>query len=59
VFKRIFDGLRRNEFSAGRLDEILLAIGNGKKAVGIEVADVARLEPAVDESVSCFVGTLQ
>ena len=44
--KRILDRLRSDEFSAGRFDQILLAIGDREISFGIDVADVAGLEPA-------------
>ena len=58
VFERVLDGLRRDEFAAGSLDQVLLPVGDGEKAVGVEVADVAGLEPAIDESVRTFLGPL-
>src|SRR6202044_2584316 len=47
--KRIFSGLRGDKFSARRFDEVVLAAGDGEISIGLEVADVASLEPAIDD----------
>src|ERR1700731_2148271 len=47
VLQGILDRLGRDKFAARGLDEVLLAVGNGKEAVGIKVADVAGLKPSV------------
>src|SRR5208337_5320782 len=56
--QRTFDRLRRDEFSAGGLDQILLAIGDRKESIAVEVSDVARLEPAIQKCVARFLGTI-
>ena len=43
--QRILDRLRRDEFSARSLDQIFLAIGDREISVGVDVANVAGLEP--------------
>ena len=54
----IFDGLGRDKFSAGSFDEIFLAVGDRQVAVGIDVADVPSLEPAVYQSGFRFFRTV-
>ena len=41
----VFDRLRCNELAAGGLDQVLLAVGDVQKAVLVDVADVAGVEP--------------
>src|SRR6267143_1625319 len=43
----ILDGLRGDEFSRRRLDQVFLAIGDEEIVVFVQVADVAGAEPAV------------
>ena len=50
--QRILDRLRRDEFSAGGLDQVFLAIGDGEISIGVDVADVAGLEPAIRPSAA-------
>ena len=47
AFDRLFDRLRRNVLAAGSLEQLFLAIGDAQKAVFIERADVACLEPTI------------
>src|SRR5512133_2663909 len=47
----IFDRLWRDEFSAGGLDQILLAIGDDKESVRIDGSHIASLEPITLESI--------
>ena len=46
-FQRVFDRLRSDEFSGGRLEQIFLAVGDEEIVVFVEVADVSGLEPAI------------
>src|SRR5690242_13903396 len=46
-FQGVFDRLRSDKFSSGRLEQIFLAVGDEKVVVLVEVADVSGLEPAV------------
>ena len=41
------DELRRDVLAAGGDEQLLLAIGDAQEAVGVDLADVARVEPAV------------
>ena len=43
----VFNGLRRNELAAGRFQQFLLAVGDVKESVLIEVGDIAGAEPAI------------
>ena len=52
--ERILDRLRRNKFSARSLDQIFLAVGDREISIGINVADVAGLEPAIDQAPPSF-----
>src|SRR5229473_980890 len=45
-FQGILDWLGSDEFSARSLDQILLAIGDRQISIGVDVTDIARLEPA-------------
>jgi hypothetical protein len=45
----VFDRLRRDEFTAGRLEQIFFAVGDRKIAAVVERADVAGVQPAVDD----------
>ena len=45
--QRVFDWLRRNEFPTCSLKKILLAVGDEKIVVLVQITDVAGLEPAV------------
>src|ERR1700758_2056599 len=56
VLQGILNRLGRDKFATGGLDEVLLTVGNGEEAVGIEVADVAGLKPSVDEGIVGFRG---
>ncbi len=56
--QRIFDGLGRDEFSAGGLNEIFFSIGDGQISVGVDVADVTGLEPIALERGAGFVRTI-
>ena len=56
--QRILNRLRRDELAAGSLDQIFLAIRDGKVSVAVEVPDVARLEPAVHKRVVGFLRTI-
>ena len=47
--ERILDRLRRDKLAAGSLDQILLAVGDREISIGINVADIASLEPAIDQ----------
>jgi hypothetical protein len=47
--ERILDGLRRDKLSARSLDQIFLAVGDGKISIGVDVADVAGFEPAAGD----------
>src|SRR5258707_1024318 len=53
-FEGVFDGLRRDEFASSGLDEIFLAVGDEEIVVGVQVADVAGVEPAF--GVNRFAG---
>ena len=44
------DARRRDHVAARGLDEILLAVGDADIAVGIDLADIAGVQPAVDEA---------
>ena len=45
--ENIFDGLRRDEFAGGSLEQIFFAIGDEEIVVFVEIADVAGFEPAI------------
>src|SRR5713101_57868 len=45
--ERVFDGLRGDEFSRRRLDQVFLAVGDEEIVVFVHVTDVAGAEPAV------------
>src|SRR5438046_924920 len=47
----ILNRLRSHEFSAAGLDEIFLPIGDAEESLGVDVANVASLEPVTFE---CF-----
>ena len=47
VLELVFDGLRRNQLAAGGFEQLLLAVGDVEKAVGVDVGDVAGAEPAL------------
>ena len=51
----VLDGLGRDEFAAGGLEEFLLAVGDVEESVIVDAADVAGSEPAfaVDGVVRC------
>src|SRR5712672_4520306 len=53
-FEGIFDGLRRYEFASRGLNEIFLAVGDEEIVVGVQVPDVAGVEPAF--GVNRFAG---
>src|SRR5712672_3411788 len=53
-FEGVFNGLRRDEFASSGLDEIFLAVGDEEVVVGVQVADVAGVEPAF--GVNRFAG---
>src|SRR5580698_6369550 len=58
-FERVFDRLRRDEFPTSSFDQVFLAIGDEEIVVGIKVADVAGVEPAVfGENFARGVGAL-
>ena len=46
-FQGILDRLRGDELPTGSLDQVFLAVRDREISVGIDVADIARLEPAV------------
>ena len=50
VFQRILQRLWGDEFSAGSLDQIFLPVGDGQEALGVEVANVAGLEPPIKKA---------
>src|SRR5882724_1928013 len=57
--QRVFDRLRRHEFSRSRLDQVFFPIGNKEIAVFVDVPDVAGVEPAVvGENFARGFGTL-
>ena len=56
--ERVLDRLWRDEFSAGGLDQVFLAVGDGKISIGVDVADVAGLEPAIFQSGLRFFGAI-
>src|SRR5690349_3719130 len=45
--KRVFDGLRSDEFSGSGFQQVLLAVGDEKIAVFVRVPDIAGAEPPV------------
>src|SRR5262249_46789065 len=45
--QRIFDRLRRDEFSTGGLEQIFLSVSDEQIVVFVGMADIARVEPAV------------
>src|ERR1039458_4687747 len=53
-FQRVFNGLRSDELSARSFYEFFLAIGDGEISIGIDVADVAGFEPAIEKGVLSF-----
>ncbi len=57
--QRILDRLRRDELPAGSLDQILLAIRDGKVSLAVELPDVTRLEPAIHKRVARFLRIFQ
>src|SRR6185437_12362911 len=52
--QRIFNRLRGYKLSAGSLDEVFFAISNIEKAIAIQLADVAGLEPAISKRRASF-----
>src|ERR1700751_818273 len=50
-FYATLDRLRGNKFSSRRLDQVLLAVSDGKKAILINPANVPSFEPTVHASV--------
>jgi hypothetical protein len=50
--------LGRDEFSAGSFDEIFFAVGDGEISIGVDVADVAGLEPAIGQGIGGFFGAI-
>ena len=42
-----FEVLRRDVLAAGGDDQVLLAVGDAQEALGVELADVAGVQPAV------------
>ncbi len=54
---RLLDVLRRHVLSTRRDDQVLLAVGDVQK-VALELADVARVEPAVDQRFCGRLGVL-
>src|SRR4051812_14542138 len=53
-FEPIFNRLRRNIFSARGDEEILLAIGDFKIAIRIDLAHVTSVEPSAGKRLSGF-----
>ena len=49
--QRILDRLRRDVLAARRLEERLLAVGYPEEPVGVDLADVAGVDPAVAHGV--------
>ena len=49
----------RDVLAAGRDDEVLLAVGDRQVAVGVEVADVAGVEPPVAQRRRGFLGPVE
>ena len=47
VLQLVLDGLRRDQLAARGFQQLLLAIGDVEKAVGVEVGDVAGAEPSL------------
>src|SRR5882672_3857741 len=47
LLQRVLDRLRRDLLTAARDDDVLLAVGDAQEAVRVQLADVARVEPAV------------
>src|SRR5438128_1056124 len=47
VLEQVLDVLRRDVLAAGGDDDVLLAAGDREEAVGVDLAHVARVQPAV------------
>src|SRR5262249_60410173 len=45
--QEVLDLLGRDVLPARRLDEVLLPVGDAQKSVGVELADVAGVEPSL------------
>ena len=46
VLELVLDRLRRDQLAARGLEQLLLAVGDVEKSIGVEVGDVAGAEPA-------------
>ena len=56
MFQRVFQRLGGDKFAARSLDQIFLAVGHRKIAVGIKIADIAGLEPVTFERGASLIG---